>query len=49
MYVFAPVTTAEKADYVAMLLEDFLTDFKDLHPERRLIPKMPYMIHLLRG
>lgn len=45
-YVFSPVTTADKADYVAMLVEDFLTDFKDLYPERRLIPKMHYMIHL---
>ena len=45
-YVFAPVTTADKADYIAMLVEDFLTDFKDLYPERRLIPKMHYMIHL---
>ena len=45
-YVFAPVTSADKADYVAMLVEDFLTDFKDLYPERRLIPKMHYMIHL---
>ena len=45
-YVFAPVTSADKADYVGMLVEDFLTDFKDLYPERRLIPKMHYMIHL---
>ena len=45
-YVFAPCTTADKADFVAMLVEDFLTDFKDLYPERRLIPKMHYMVHL---
>ncbi len=45
-YVFAPVTTADKADYVAMLVEDFLVDFRELYPERRLIPKMHYMIHL---
>lgn len=32
-YVFAPVTSADKADYVAMLVEDFLMDFKDLYPE----------------
>ena len=41
-YVFSPVTTADKADYVAMLVEDF----NGLYPERRLIPKMHYMIHL---
>ena len=45
-YVFAPVTTPDKADYVAMLVEDFLTEFKELYPERRLIPKMHYMIHM---
>ena len=45
-YVFAPVTNADKADYIAMLVEDFLTDFKELYPERRLIPKMHYLIHL---
>ena len=44
-YVFAPETTADKADYVSMLVEDFLSDFKDLYPERPLIPKMHYMIH----
>ena len=45
-YVFAPATTADKADYVSMLVEDFLTDFRDLYPERRLTPKMHYMVHL---
>ena len=42
-YVFSPVTTSDKADYVAVLVEDFLMEFKDLYPERRLIPKMHYM------
>lgn len=45
-YAFAPVTTADKADYMAMLVEDFLVEFCVLYPERRLIPKMHYMIHL---
>lgn len=45
-YVFAPVTSADKADYVAMLVEDFVTDFKDLYPERCITPKMHYMIYL---
>ena len=26
--IFAPVTSGERADYVAMLIEDFLEDFK---------------------
>lgn len=29
-YVFAPATTADKADYVAMLVEDFLTELREL-------------------
>ena len=44
-FVFAPATTVAKADYAAMLTEDFLTEFKDLYPERRLTPKMHYMVH----
>ena len=38
--VFAPVTTAEQMDYVSMLIEDFLEEFKDLYPERPITPKM---------
>ena len=45
-HVFAPITTANKADYMAMLVEDFLAEFCDLYPERRLIPKMHYMVHM---
>lgn len=45
-HVFAPSTTPDKADYIAILVEDFLVDFSKLYPERRLIPKMHYMIHL---
>ena len=44
--LFAPVTTSEKADYVGMLIEDFLETFKDLYPARLLTPKMHYMIHM---
>ena len=32
-YVFAPITSDYKANYVAMLVEDFLTDFKEFYPE----------------
>ena len=31
--LFAPVTTPERADYVAMLVEDFLETFKELCPQ----------------
>lgn len=45
-YVFAPVITADKADYMAILVEDFLEEFCELYPQRRLINKMHYMLHL---
>lgn len=44
--VFAPVTNEERADYVAMLIEDFLSDFVQLYPERALTPKMHYLLHI---
>ena len=44
-YIFAPIMTEELCDYLAMLIEDFLTDFTELYA-RRLIPKMHYMIHI---
>ncbi len=45
-YVFAPVITPDKASYIGMLIEDFLEEFRELYPERRLIPKMHYMVHI---
>lgn len=43
-YSFAPVLTHSKAAYLGMMIEDFLTDFKELY-DRRIIPKMHYMVH----
>ena len=37
--LFAPVTTPERADYVAMLVQDSLETFKELYPSRQLTPK----------
>ena len=45
-YVFAPLTTPDKAAYIAVLMEDFLTEFSSLYPDRSLTPKMHYMIHI---
>ena len=45
-YVFAPVITFAKTDFISGLTEDFLHDFTQLYPERRLTPKMHYMVHL---
>ena len=46
-YVFAPITSDDKDDYIAMLAEYFLKDFKEFYLERWLIPIMHYMIHLV--
>ena len=45
-YVFAPVTTEDKLDYLQILVEDYLTDFSELYPARPLVPKMHYLIHM---
>ena len=44
--IFAPVTTPERIDYVGMLIEDFLGEFKDLYPDRPVTPKMHYLVHI---
>lgn len=44
--VFAPIVNSERCDYLAMLIEDFLVDFKALYPDRPLTPKMHYMVHI---
>ena len=45
-YVFAPVTTADKLDYLQTLIEDYLIGFTQLYPDRPLVPKMHYLIHM---
>lgn len=45
-YIFAPVTTADKTVYMELLIEDFLSDFVRLYPERPLTPKMHYLVHV---
>ena len=49
--LLAPVTIPDRADYVAMLVEDFIESFKGLYPSRPLTPKMHFMIrhHGLKG
>lgn len=44
-YVFAPVTTQDKLDYLQTLIEDYLIGFTQLYPHRPLVPKMHYLIH----
>ena len=43
--VFAPITSSARCDYLAMMIEDFLVDFKELYPERPLTPKMRIFQH----
>jgi len=42
-YIFAPVTTCDKLDYLQILTENYLRDFT---PTRPLTPKMHYMSHM---
>ena len=44
--VFAPITSPERADYVGMLNEDFLEEFKLLYPDQPLTPKIHYLVHI---
>lgn len=44
-YIFAPILTLGKLDYLQILIEDFLVEFKRLYPERPLTPKAHYLIH----
>ena len=39
-YIFAPVITIDKLDYLQILIQDILTEFTRLYPERPLTPKM---------
>ena len=45
-FIFAPLITPDKTDLVAVLVQDFLFDFKELYPTRNLTPKLHYMIHM---
>jgi len=45
-YIFAPVTTHDKLDYLQILTENYLREFTRLHPSRPLTPKMHYILHM---
>jgi len=45
-YIFSPVTTESITVYMATLIEDYLADFRQLYPERRLTPKLHYLLHI---
>lgn len=43
--VFAPVTGEGIAAYLAALVSDYLELFKELYPDKRIIPKQHFMVH----
>ena len=45
-YVFAPVIGEDQLDYLQMLTEDYLIEFTRHHPERKLVSKQHYLIHI---
>lgn len=45
-YTFAPVTTTDKISYLEILIEEYLSEFVQLYPERPLTPKMHYLVHV---
>jgi len=44
--LFAPVTHPHRADYLSIIVGEFLEDFKEFYPNRPLTPKMHYMVHM---
>ena len=42
--LFAPVLSVPLAAYVAVLIQDYLRNFKELY-SRNIIPKQHYMVH----
>lgn len=45
-HVFAPKVSIGQISYIEMLIEVFFDDFKLLYPNRPLVPKMHYLIHV---
>ena len=45
-YVFATSTSSDIAEYIRGMIEDYLQTWKELYPDRSIIPKMHYMVHL---
>lgn len=45
-FVFAPAINQGQIGYLEMLIEDFLYEFSRLYPDRPLLPKMHYLIHI---
>lgn len=45
-YILAPVTTMANIEYLRILIEDYLVEFRMLYPDSHLTPKCHYLIHV---
>ena len=45
-YILAPTTTMANIEYLKILIEDYLIEFRRLYPHRHLTPKCHYLIHV---
>ena len=45
-FVLAPKCTTAIAAYLRQLIEEHHTTFRQLYPDRRLTPKMHYIVHI---
>lgn len=43
--VFSPKTSVDSIGLLEGLIEEYLTQFKDLYPGKSVIPKMHYLVH----
>ena len=46
--IFSPVTNANQAAYLALVIEEHHNEFRALYPNCSIIPKMHYLIHYPR-
>lgn len=44
--IFAPIISEDRLEYIIMLIEDYLVDFRTLYTDRKLTPKMHYLLHV---
>ena len=43
--IFAPLCSEENVVHLGHMIELYLLDFKDLHSQESIIPKMHYLVH----
>ena len=46
--LFSPKVTEDLCAYLAVLISEHHEEFKQLYPNESIIPKMHFMIHMLR-